>query len=166
MHRATLPLLPSRHRIAAGIALLALAGCANAACMRYAEEIELTGRLVRQTYNEPVRTPESRKGEPAATYYFMALPEAGCVEAGNAIDGSEPPEQELTRIQLVFLNSAAYRQWRPYLGKDMICRGSLFHASTAHHHAPILMLDARCRPPLKPKPPAAVPPAAPAPAPG
>lgn len=133
---------------------------AGAACMSYTGETELTGRLVRQAF-AAANPQEGRKGEAPATYYFIALPEPGCIDAGTSTDGMEPAEQNLARIQLVFLNSNAYRQLRPFLGKDMACRGSLFHASTGHHHTPVLLFDAQCRPVPRPGKPAASQPPAP-----
>jgi len=122
-------------------------GCAQAAeCFSYTGETTLTGKLVRRTFPEQPNYESIAKGDAAASYFFIVSRQPICVSEGENSDGLEPAESAVARIQLVFIDGKPYRYLRPYLGKQVVCRGSLYHAHRGHHHSPVLLSAARCQP--------------------
>lgn len=131
------------------ILLLFVSAPAQAAlCLSYSSEVILQGVLTRHTFPEQPNYESIAKGDAKATYFFVSPPKPFCVAKGNNSSGDEPAEQQVRRVQLVFLYAKAehsYQSLRRYLGKKVVCRGSLFHAISGHHHSPVLLDDAECR---------------------
>jgi uncharacterized protein (DUF302 family) len=127
--------------------LLFSASAHSAECVSYSGETTLTGKLVRLTFPEQPNYESIEKGDAAASYFFVSPPGPICVAGGKDSDGMEPEEPAVEKIQLVFTGGGnAYDQLRPYLGKQVVCRGSLFHAINGHHHTPVLLFGAKCHP--------------------
>jgi len=112
-------------------------------CLTYAGEVALSGTLSKHTFPEQPNYESIAEGDKPATYFFVSPVQAFCVAAGSNTD-EEPAESRITRVQLVFANGSGYSQLRPYLGKRVECRGTLFHAAFGHHHSPVLLEHASC----------------------
>jgi hypothetical protein len=109
-------------------------------CLSYETELTLAGVLSRQTFGGG-----GGSGGGGETYFFIAPPAPVCMRAGDEL---EPAEPRVERIQLVFdpgTAAADYARLRPRLGQQVACTGRLFHAITAHHHAPVLLGRAVCK---------------------
>lgn len=121
---------------------------AQADCLTYSGEVTLRGTLVRHTFPEQPNYESIAKGDAKATYFFVSPHEPFCVAEGNDSYGAdEPAEPQVKKVQLVFLDGKkSYRQLRPSLTKEVMCRGGLYHAISGHHHSPVLLYDARCSP--------------------
>lgn len=137
-------------KIALPLLLIFSVSAHSADCVSYGGEITLTGKLSRRTFPEQPNYESIEKGDAAATYFFVSPLQPICVAEGRNSEGLEPPEPTVEEIQLVFLAAKrSYRQLRRYLGKDVVCLGSIYHAHTGHHHSPVLLFDAKCRPTLQ-----------------
>lgn len=153
-----LPHTPSVHRTLRGmriaLALLLLSGISahSAECVTYVGETTLTGKLKRHTFPEQPNFESIEKGDAAATYFFVSPRQPICVAEGKNSDGLEPEESAVAEIQLVFPDGKmSFRRLRSYLGEQVVCHGSIYHAHTGHHHSPVLLFDAKCRPTLHSK---------------
>jgi len=113
-------------------------------CVAYNREVTLRGTLSRHTFPEQPNYESIPNGDRPATYLFVSPAHAICVAAGN-LSNSELAELQVTRVQIVFpVKATGYDSLRPYLGKQVECRGSLFHAMSGHHHSPVLLGGAKC----------------------
>ncbi|MCK9389113.1 MAG: DUF4431 domain-containing protein [Sulfuritalea sp.] len=136
-------------RVALPLLLLFSVSAHSADCVTYVGETALTGKLTRHTFPEQPNYESIEKGDAAATYFFVSPHQPICVAEGKNSDGLEPAEPAVAEIQLVFLAAKrSYRQLRPYIGKEVTCLGSIYHAHTGHHHSSVLLFDAKCRPTL------------------
>ena len=109
----------------------------RAACLRYGPATtRITGTLARHMFYGAPGFGEDPKHDEQETGFYLDLPAPVCTLAGR--DEYDRPLERVRRVQLV-LNSAGYARLRPYLGKRVTLRGTLFGASTGHHHAPILL---------------------------
>ena len=114
-------------------------------CLTYSNgEVTLYGTLSQQTFPEQPNYESIANGDHPATYFFISPNQAICVAAGN-LRNNELAELQVTKVQIVFpLNALGYDSLRPYLGKQVECHGSLFHAISGHHHSPVLLGKAIC----------------------
>jgi hypothetical protein len=127
--------------------LLGGASAQAAQCLNYSNPLALQGVLSRRTFPEQPNYESIANGDAKASYFFLSPSKPFCVDQGNATDGSEPAEAQVTAVQLVFADGAvSYQRLHPYLGKVLICEGNFFHAITGHHHSPVLLDAAKCRP--------------------
>jgi hypothetical protein len=134
-------------KLAAVLLLLSGASAQAAQCLSYSNPIALRGVLSRRTFPEQPNYESIANGDAKASYFFLSPSKPFCVDQGNAADGSEPAEPQVIAVQLVFADGAlSYQRLRPYLGKVVICGGNFFHAITGHHHSPVLLDAAKCRP--------------------
>lgn len=141
---------------AAYLALLFLTSQSYAACLNY-QPVEIAGALSRETFPGPPNYESVASGDAEETYFFVTLASPECVVQGDN-SGLEPAAESVTTIQLVFnWTSAAndYQLLKPYLGSQVICRGTLLGQHTGHHHTPILLTDAKCHAAQPIAPPAA-----------
>jgi len=103
----------------------------------------LRGVLSRRTFPEQPNYESIAKGDAAATYFFVSPREPFCVSAG--LESGEPAVARVEKVQLIFDSVAdPYGALRPYLGKKVVCRGSLWPQETGHHHSPVLLSNANC----------------------
>ena len=113
-------------------------------CLSYKGQVTLRGILSKQTFPEQPSYDSIAKGDRPATYFFVSPTKPICVAAGDP-EKYEDTEAKVTIVQLVFpYNVNGYAPLRPYLGKQVICRGTLFHAVSGHHHSSVLLGEARC----------------------
>jgi hypothetical protein len=99
------------------------------------DPVSITGTLARHTfYGAPGFGEDQRTTRRRPFYLDLAAPV--CTAAGR--DEYDRPLKSVRRVQLV-LDQAGYDRLRPFLGKRVTLRGTLFGAITAHHHAPLLL---------------------------
>jgi len=116
-------------------------------CLTYSNPATLQGVLSRHTFPEQPNYESIAKGDAKATYLFVSPDKTFCVAEGRNTDSLEPAEPQVSQVQLVFPDGTiSYQRLRPYLGKEVVCRGSFFHAITGHHHSPVLLDGTKCRP--------------------
>jgi hypothetical protein len=109
---------------------------ARGGCLRYGPEIvRITGKLARHTFFGAPGYGEDPKHDEKETGFYLDLPAPVCTLEKNEYDR---PLQGVRQVQLV-LDSDGYSRLRPFLGKRITLRGTLFAAITGHHHAPILL---------------------------
>lgn len=122
--------------------------CAHAtSCLEYSVPVALHGKLSRHSFPEQPNYESVAKGDAEASYFFITPLSPLCVAKGTAVDGSEPKIEATKFVQLVFENAdESYSRLRPYLGKDVVCDGYLFAATTGHHHSPVLLWKVKCNP--------------------
>ncbi|MEC5218110.1 hypothetical protein RCH09_003079 [Actimicrobium sp. GrIS 1.19] len=131
-------------KLAASLLILVSAPCLADRCMAYRGEVELRGALSRHTFAEEPNYESIAQGDAAASYFFVVPSRPSCVLAGKPNE-NEPAEKHVERVQLVFpLHEAGYRVLHPYVGRTVVCRGSLMHAISGHHHSSVLLADAVC----------------------
>jgi Domain of unknown function (DUF4431) len=94
----------------------------------------LMGKLQRRTYPGPPNYESIAKGDAPETGFYLLLPKAVCTAGDDFVD----PQKDVRLVQLV-LTKQGYEQLRPYLGRSVHLRGTLFGAHTGHHHAPVLL---------------------------
>ena len=113
-------------------------------CLTYNAEVTLRGVLSKETFPEQPSYGSIANGDHPATYFFISPAQAICVAAGNTND-NETAESQIAKVQLVFPPGAlGYDSLRPYLGKQVECHGSFFHAISGHHHSSVLLGGAAC----------------------
>ena len=148
--------MPSRRRrVVALVALLASCtepradetiarvGTASVAgCYSYADTITLRGALMRETHPGPPNYESIAGGDAEESGYYLHLSSAICTRSGAQDVPDQAPVEGVRRVQLV-LDSAGYAAFRPYLGQQIATVGVLFSAHTGHHHAPLLLSNAR-----------------------
>ena len=124
--------------------LMAITPALASQCLTYNAEVTLRGVLSKETFPEQPGYENIANGDRAATYFFISPAQAICVAAGNTKD-NEPAESQIGKVQLVFAPDALGYDWlRPFLGKQVECRGSFFHAISGHHHSSVLLGSAKC----------------------
>lgn len=105
-------------------------------CLPYGPQIELAGRMERETFPGPPNYESIEAGDDPETYWILHLPTPVCAQAGDEPD--EGQERNVTRVQLV-LAPDHYRSYRPMLGRHVIASGTLMQRLTGHHHTPLLL---------------------------
>ena len=114
-------------------------------CVTYSGAVTLRGTLTRDTFPEQPNYESIANGDAAATYYFVVLNEPLCVEPSRNKQSTETGEEGVLRLQLAFgQQSDPYDRLRPYLGRQITCRGTLYHAISGHHHTPVLLSEPDC----------------------
>jgi hypothetical protein len=107
-------------------------------CLRYGPDtVRLTGRLERHLYYGPPGYGEDPARDEKQFGFYLGLAAPVCA-AGGRDAGLGEPARGVRRVQLV-LDSAGYARLRPYLGRAVTLRGTVFPAHTGHHHTPILL---------------------------
>ena len=125
---------------------LSLSGVAHSEqCLRYSEHVALRGVLSRHTFAEQPNYESIAQGDAKASYFFVTPAQPYCVAQGKNRGEFEPAEPKIVRVQL-FLGARDYDRLRPYLGAKVVCLGTLEHGFTGHHHSPVLLGGAKCRP--------------------
>jgi Domain of unknown function (DUF4431) len=106
-------------------------------CLRYAPDtVRIAGTLSRHTFYGAPGFGEDPKHDEKETGFYLDLAVPICMApGGDDIDVAKPG---IRRIQLV-LDADGYARLRPFLGKRVTLRGTVFAAVTGHHHAPVLL---------------------------
>jgi hypothetical protein len=79
------------------------------------------------------------RGDKPETQFVIRPDHAVCVNA-NAADEYMVAISSIRDLQLILM-PPQYPQLRPQLGKHVRLEGSLFPASTGHHHTPVMLSD-------------------------
>jgi len=122
------------------VALVAM-GPTHAAykCLKYEPEIvEVTGVLETKTFPGPPNYESIESGDRPETAWLLRLEAPICVAEGNLAD------LNVYEPSVSTLHLALGRQHMPRAetmkGKKVKVSGSLFHQSTGHHHASVLVM--------------------------
>ncbi len=106
-------------------------------CLHYGPDTVLvSGQLARYTFYGAPGFGEDPAHDVKERGFYLDLQKTVCMASGR--DDGDVAKAGIRRIQLV-LDSAGYAQLRPFLGKHISIRGTLFGAITGHHHAPVLL---------------------------
>ena len=105
-------------------------------CFKYEPStVILSGILERRTYPGPPNYEDIKKGDIPETGFYLLLNNPICTVGGVEMN---VPQENVSLVQLV-LDENNYDKLRPYLGKVIKLKGSLFARMTGHHHAPLLL---------------------------
>lgn len=122
-------------------ASVASAQTTRTGCLPYEPDtVRVSGVLARHTYYGAPGFGEDPKRDDQEVGFYLDLTTPLCTRAGS--DDVDIAKSGIRRIQLV-LDQAGYDRLRPFLGKNVSLRGTLFGAITGHHHTPILLSVAR-----------------------
>jgi len=106
-------------------------------CFRYEPDtVRITGTLARHMYYGAPGFGEDPKTDEKEVGFYLDLSTPICTAAGA--DDVDVAKTDVRRIQLV-LDQPDYDRLRPFLGKNVTLRGTLFGAITGHHHTPVLL---------------------------
>jgi len=110
----------------------------TAACLHYEPTpVVLSGTLVEQTYPGPPNYESVAQGDAAEAGYYLHLRKPVCTQAREEDETSSHARIEW--VQIVVMDKAQFAPLRQRLGKVLRLRGSLFEASTGHHHTEVLL---------------------------
>jgi hypothetical protein len=127
------------------ISVTACAEPTTRTCLKYKpSKVKVIGRLfVREDFGPPNygERPETDSKEP---HIYLILDRSICVDAGDKLSDYSPAEGELKTIQLVYLARSGFDS--AWLKKHVKLTGKLFHANTAHHWTPVLMVVEQTKP--------------------
>jgi len=127
---------------------LMVARTAAEPCIQYEPtEVQLEGRVVRETFPGPPNHESVEAGDTPEVVWILTLDRPVCVDASRT-DEENPKEADVTRVQLV-LEPWQYDKYKAFVGHQAWVQGTLFHATTGHHHEAILMSVRRWGRPLK-----------------
>lgn len=116
-------------------ALVPAVATAGAPCFPYGPAtVELSGKVVLETFWGPPNYGEDPKSDSRETQALLVLDHPICVAAGSGED--EPPEQQQTKITLVPQNGEKLAAFANQRARVV---GALFHAFDGHHHTPLLV---------------------------
>ena len=108
-------------------------------CVRFEPStVRITGVLKRRTYPGPPNYESISRGDQPETGYYLSLPRPLCVQSAGS-DSTVNQRRANVRLVQLLLDSAAYAQLRPRLGRTVTLSGTLSSAVTGHHHAPVLL---------------------------
>src|SRR3954453_5094687 len=135
---------PRKFAIAsAGLAILAVLAsaaspvAANERCLSYGPEVvSVRGRLVRRIFYGAPGFGEDPRHDAKEAGFYLELSAPACTVAGA--DEIDRARDNIRLVQLV-LDAAGYARLRPFLGRRVTLRGTLFGAVTAYHHTPVLL---------------------------
>ena len=109
----------------------------RASCFRYGPDtVRIAGTLSRRMYYGVPGYGEDPKHDEQESGFYLDLTAPFCTVQGA--DATEVAQTNVRRIQLV-LDRRSYDALRPFLGKQVRLRGTLFGATTGHHHTPVLL---------------------------
>jgi hypothetical protein len=121
----------------AALALLPPPSAASGECFRYEPDaVNITGTLARHMFYGAPGFGEDPEHDEKETGFYLELAVPLCTVAEQ--DDIDRPLTGIRRVQLV-LDAAGYARLRPFLGRRVTLRGTLFGAITAHHHTPVLL---------------------------
>lgn len=129
------------------IALMPSTVALSAQCLQYEPDVVLLrGMLVKLTFPGPPNYASIERGDMAEPAFYLDLEHAICVDARDEDSPNMEAASGVTRVQIGA--RPRDRAGRPILltllRKPVLCRGTLFHAFTGHHHTPVLMTVQSC----------------------
>ena len=106
-------------------------------CFRYEPDtVRLAGTLARHMYYGAPGFGENPRTDAKELGFYLDLPTAVCTAHG--VDDGDVAKTSIRRVQLL-LDQAGYDRLRPFLGRHVALRGTLFGAITGHHHTPVIL---------------------------
>ena len=122
----------------AALAVQPLAAQSNRSpCLRYGPDtVQIDGTLGRHIYYGLPGFGEDPKHDEKEVGFYLDLASPICMKPGG--DDVDVAKTGIRRIQLV-VDQHGYDRLRPYLGKKVTLRGTVFGAITGHHHTPVLL---------------------------
>jgi hypothetical protein len=109
---------------------------ADDGCRQYGNtDTTLTGRLASREYYGPPGFGEHPATDRRERQVVLMLDKPLCVE--RSADGYD--EAERGQISVTMVPMGAELQLSTYLNRHVRVQGKLFHASTGHHHTPLLL---------------------------
>ena len=117
---------------------------ASTKCLKYHDEITISGKLTRQTFAEQPNYESIKNGDRQVSYFFISPNVPLCVAAG--MDNEEElAENNVKILELAFMGDKdMFGPLRSSIGKFVSCIGDLFHAINGHHHSRILLATSNC----------------------
>lgn len=101
------------------------------------ETVELQGRLILQWKYGPPNYGEEPKTDSKGRVPILVLTDAINVR-GNPQDAiNSKSVQGIRRVQLAFSDTGT--SYRHLVGKDVVVKGTLFHAHTGHHYTDVVL---------------------------
>ena len=124
--------------VVAALAMQSPAPQANrSSCLRYEPDtVQISGTLSRHMYYGLPGFGEDPKHDEKEMGFYLDLASPICMKSGG--DDIDVAKTAIRRIQLV-LDQHGYDSLRPYLGRKVTLRGTVFGAITGHHHTPVLL---------------------------
>jgi hypothetical protein len=112
----------------------------NEECLPYAPaRVTLSGTLISKTFPGPPNFRSIEKGDEPETFWILALEQPICTTASG--DFSNPACEGVSTLQLLFSNGDSL-----LLNRKVRATGSLFSATTAHHHTRVMLQIASMEP--------------------
>jgi len=109
----------------------------SARCLRYEPDtVRISGTLNRHMYYGAPGFGEDPKHDKKEIGFYLDLSIPLCTVAGS--EDIDVATKNVRRVQLV-LDQRGYDTLRPFLGKRVTLRGTLFGAINGHHHTPVLL---------------------------
>jgi hypothetical protein len=106
-------------------------------CLAYGPEVvQISGKLARHVFYGAPGFGEDPRHDHKERGFYLEMAAPVCTLAGA--DETDRPLTDVRRVQLV-LDADGYARLRPFLGRRVTLRGTLFRAITGHHHAPLLL---------------------------
>jgi|SRR5215472_5083072 len=110
-----------------------------AGCKSYEPAVvELSDKLVRNTFAEPPNYQDVHKGDAPETVWLLKLDSPICVDQDPAQPDLNPAQKKFRSVQLVLGNDGEERATL-LSGKRVQTAGTLFAAHTGHHHTPVVL---------------------------
>lgn len=105
------------------------------------EEVELCGMLYEEVYPGPPEYMSVEMGDRPEEAVFLTLKEPINVDVKKNTEVEEDdinePEKGVRELQVVFSDSMPSKH---QMKKEIVLKGTLYHAHTAHHHRRVLMM--------------------------
>jgi hypothetical protein len=106
-------------------------------CLHYRPDtVRVAGTLARHTFYGAPGFGEDPRHDEKETGFYLDLAAPMCMAQGS--DDVDVAKSGIRRIQLV-LDAEGYARLRPFLGKRIALRGTIFGAITGHHFTPVLL---------------------------
>jgi len=107
-------------------------------CLRYEPDtVRIRGTLARHMYYGAPGYGDTPARDEKEVGFYLDLSTPVCMAPGA--DDVDVAKAGIRRIQLVLRDQADFDRLRPFLGKTVALRGTLFGAITGHHHTPVLL---------------------------
>jgi hypothetical protein len=119
-------------------AFVAVSAPGHPQCLNYEPSIvQLTGIMKRITYPGRPNYESIEAGDEPDTGWYLILKHPICTNE-KATDDNYPALTNESKIQLV-VRAAQYGEYRHFVNSTVAVEGSLFAASTGHHHTNLLL---------------------------
>ena len=117
--------------------LLAFTSAVAAPCFKYGRPVEITGTLEAHTYPGPPNFASIKAGDKPLNYFRLALFAPACATAlPSSVEYVSV--SDVLYVQLVLMQPG-YNQLRPFLGKVVTLKGTLFSPIDAFHQKFLLL---------------------------